>query len=439
MKTMFTNFDQHISENFEELKHGKFILAVSGGVDSVVLAHLFDSIGVEFFIAHCNFQLRGQESDQDEAFVRNLGESLGKEVYVRKFQTEQYAKENKVSIQMAARELRYQWFDRLGLEIQNPLVVTAHHADDNLETFLINLLRGTGLKGLLGIPETNLLLRRPLLAYSRKDIEAYAKEHQIQWREDSTNSSAKYIRNRLRHEVIPVLKEINPQLLQVFAQTQRNLRDSDRLAEGYIQKVMREVIDNDEYGFNFDIPKLRQLPNAKTVLYEALKLHGFTSWEDIHDLLYAQSGKAIFSPTAQLLKDRDKLHLTNLPVPDDFYLEINEGEKKVKIPNGHLYFEEAAAIEPHENNMIFVDQTKIKFPLVVRRWKEGDHFYPFGMKGSKKLSKFFKDIKLSILQKQNCLIMLSGDQIVWIVGHRLDDRFKVDQETTSILKVTSGI
>lgn len=432
---MLKDFDQHINEHFPELNFLKSIVAVSGGVDSVVLANLCNSIGIDFIIAHCNFNLRGQDSDEDETFVRDLAASFGREVYVRNFQTQDYADEHKISIQMAARELRYQWFDELSQQTRRPQVITAHHADDNLETFLINVLRGTGLKGLLGIPESNFFLLRPLLVYSRKDIEAYAKEHQIQWREDRTNASVKYIRNKLRHDVIPILKEINPQLLQGFAKTQENLKQSHRLAQGYIYKVMEEVREIDEYGHTINVRALRDLPLVKPIIAEYFRHFGFTAFDDIYGLLHAQSGKTVFSPTHRLLKDREKLYLNELPLPGDFYLEIQEGEKEVKTPQGRLIFEQVDDFEPALRTEVFVDKAKIKYPLVVRRWKEGDYFYPFGMKGTKKVSKFFKDNKISLPQKQNCLIMLSGDQIVWVVDHRADDRFRVDEKTTSILKI----
>ncbi len=315
-------------------------------------------------------------------------------------------------------------------------ILTAHHADDTFETLLINLTRGTGLDGLTGIPEVNFNIVRPLLPFSREQIETYAKEDRLKWQEDSSNASNKYLRNQLRHEVIPVLKSMNPQVLQNVSTTIENLQNSQQIIEDAIVRIQKKVVTINGDVIKLNIKKLQKLSNPKVYLYELLNDFNFTNWDDVTDLLIAQSGKQVFSETHRLLKDRTHLLFTEHRTQEiTETIMISENEKSVETPFGTLFFDEADAIFGKKTNSIFVDKTLLKYPLTLRKWQEGDFFYPLGMKGKKKLSKYFKDEKLSLIDKENVWVLCSEDAIVWVVGLRADERFKVLDSTKNILNI----
>ncbi|WP_055437001.1 tRNA lysidine(34) synthetase TilS [Lacinutrix algicola] len=431
-------FKKHINKRFNFLKGKKLLITISGGLDSVVLTHLCKEAKLDISLAHCNFNLRDEESNGDEAFVLNLAERLDIEVFTQHFDTTIYAQENKLSIQMAARELRYNWFQELSNLLGFDYILTAHHADDNLETFLINLTRGTGLEGLTGIPETNGNIVRPLLKFSRETILSFAEQQKIEWREDSSNASTKYLRNKLRHEIIPKLKETNSQLLQNLDTTLMHLNDASSVVTESVNAVLKRAIiaiDNDE--ITYDISEFVKLKNPKAYLVEVFKPFGFTAFGDIQNLLTAQSGKQIFSETHRLIKDRSHIILAPLSLDEEAVLiTIIKEDKDKSIPNGVLFFEEVNTIEKASKNEIFVDTEKLNYPLTVRKWKEGDYFYPLGGNGKKKLSKYFKDEKLSLLDKEKCLLLYSNNEIVWILNYRADERFKVTNNTNKILKIS---
>jgi len=438
---------KHINKNLPFLTESKLLIAISGGLDSVVLSHLCKTLDLNFALAHCNFNLRGDESDSDENFVLNLAEEFNVEIFIKSFDTNSFAKKYKISTQMAARELRYDWFEELSDQLNFDYILTAHHADDNLETFLINLSRGTGLDGLIGIPEENINIVRPLLTFSREDIESYAKANHIKWREDSSNASTKYLRNTIRHEVIPKLKEINPQLLQNFENTQSYLNDSKHIIEDAVAQIQRKVVSIEDSLIKINIKKLLKLSHTKAYLYELLKDFNFNEWNDVYDLLDAQSGKQIFSKTHRLIKDRDYLlleEINNDAILNESEESINivESDKQFQTHLGILFFDnidkKSANIDgiQHLQSCIYVDKDLLKFPLSVRQWQKGDYFYPFGMQGKKKLSKFFKDEKFSLIEKENILLLCSGDDIVWIINNRADNRFKVDKNTNEVLKIS---
>ena len=435
---MLKYFKKHINKNLDFLKKGKILIAISGGLDSVVLTKLCHELDLNISLAHCNFNLRGNESDADEEFVLQLAEDLEIKVFIENFDTETFAKDHKLSTQMAARALRYHWFQELTEQLHFDYILTAHHADDNLETFLINLSRGTGLDGLTGIPETNGNIVRPLLNFSRKDLENYALENKIAWREDSSNTSNKYLRNKLRHDVIPVLKDINPQLLQNFKKTQSHLQDSKAIVNDSVEKVIETVVSKmsaDE--IHFSIPKIKELSSPKAYLYEILKEYQFTEWEDVYNLLDAQSGKQVVSSSHRLLKNRDELILTHLLTDENKEVVIiSEEDKQVETPLGKLVFKKTNQLTSSNNETIFVDNDLLNYPLTLRKWQKGDYFYPFGMENKKKLSKFFKDEKLSMLEKEYIWLLCSNDDIIWIINHRADNRFKVTNATQHILKIT---
>ena len=435
------HFHNHINNALPFLKNSKLLLAISGGLDSVILTHLCKQSDLYITLAHCNFNLRGIESDADQKFVLDLADSLDLEIFTESFNTMAYAESNKESIQMAARTLRYDWFQELATQLGFDYILTAHHADDNLETFLINLTRGTGLEGLKGIPEVNDNIVRPLLPFSREIIEEFAVSNQILWREDSSNASTKYLRNKLRHDVIPVLKSLNSNVLTNFKNTLNNLNDTADIVEESVQAVLkRAIIDIDNTQISYKISEFIKVNNPKAYLYEIFKDYGFTQWTDIVNLLTAQSGKQVFSATHQLLKNRDTLILSELKTEDSQYenetsVVINNFENEVAVSLGILSFKTVEILEKSDSTTVFIDKEKLKLPLTVRHWKEGDYFYPLGMQGKKKLSKYFKDQKLSLFDKKKVLLLCSQDKIVWVINHRADDRFKVTNQTKSILKI----
>ncbi|MCI4443019.1 MAG: tRNA lysidine(34) synthetase TilS [Lentimicrobium sp.] len=446
---MQQKFLSHINQNFPFLNGKKLLLATSGGLDSMVMVDLFHKLNYSIAIAHCNFQLRGVESFEDQVFVQNYSEVNKIESFVTQFDTEAFAEDYKLSTQVAARELRYSWFYELSDTENFDYILTAHHADDNLETFLINFVRGTGLDGLTGIPAQNDIVIRPLLIFSRQEIEYYAKENNIEWREDSSNALDKYLRNKIRHNLVPILKELNSDFLSSFQKTQKYLQESKTMAEDASIMIYQQVAEENGEDprtdnrreelakhIHFDLNQLKKLPNYKSYLYQWLKEFGFSAWDDIYDLVESQSGKQVFSNEFRLLKNRDFLILSPINFVDESeeYF-ISKNQKEVKVPL-NLSFCKVNDISKESNTTIFVDEDKLWYPLVLRRWKEGDVFQPFGMEGkSKKVSKFFKDEKLSLLEKENMWLLCSDNQIVWIVGIRQDENFKIRKTTKNILKI----
>lgn len=436
---MLQKFQNHLHENFHFLNGKKLLLATSGGIDSMILVHLFQQLHFEIGIAHCNFQLRGIESFGDQNFVQEYAATNNIPVFVTQFDTEAFSEDYKLSTQVAARELRYNWFYELLETKKYDYLLTAHHADDNLETFLINLSRGTGLEGLTGIPAQNDKIIRPLLLFSRHEIETYAKENNIQWREDSSNASEKYLRNKIRHQLVPMLKELNPNFLSSFHKTQTYLQEAQDMVEDASIIVYQQVAKQNGDDIHFNLNQLLKLPNYQSYLYQWLKEFQFSAWDDIYDLVESQSGKQILSPEYRLLKNRDFLILSPINFTNnvDEYL-IHENQQEVKIPI-KLSFSNVSEISIASNTTIFVDADQLEFPLVLRHWNEGDVFQPFGMQNkSKKISKFFKDEKLSIIDKENTWLLCSDNQIVWVIGLRQDERFKVEKTTKNILKIQLG-
>lgn len=410
----------------------------------MVLLHLMSTVEADFSVAHCNFGLRNQESDLDEKFVQEQSESYGNPCYTKKFDTLTYVSKNKVSIQVGARELRYNWFRKLMNEKGYEFLLTAHHADDTLETFLINLSRGTGIDGLSGIPARRDNILRPLLAFNREEIREYALKNKLAWREDQTNTDTKYLRNKIRKEIVPLLKELNPSFLNNFTQTIANLKGSRSILDEHLEKVKERVIVRKEDSGNilyFSTEVLKELSENKAYLYELFYPYGFSNYKDLTSLIQAQPGKQLFSESHRLVKDRSTLILTPKSLvsnPGD--LIVNEDETELESDTIHLSFRTIKSEKfrfsktgEEKNNACF-DKDLLTFPLHVRKWEKGDYFYPLGMKGKKKLSKFFKDQKYSLLEKENIWLLCSGSDIVWIIGRRMDDRFRVTDQTKEILK-----
>lgn len=417
------------------LKEKSLLLGCSGGVDSVVLAHLCVASDLKVTLAHCNFQLRGDESDGDEAFVRDLSHELDVGVMVQSFDTEKYAEAHRGSIQMAARELRYQWFNELLDTREFDFVLTAHHADDDLETFLINLSRGTGIEGLSGIPVQNEKVIRPLLNFSRQEILSYAKDNTLQWREDSSNSESKYLRNKIRLDIVPQLKTLHPTFLKNFMRTQSHLEQTQSLVRHHMEEIRARLFESDGDTIRISAEKLQELKPTAGYLYELFHAYGFTEWNDVEGLLHAMSGKEVLSKTHRLVKDRTHLILSPIETELEEVFWVSDDVKELEHPIS-LKLQNVKAVENTGRNIIYLDKEKLNFPLQLRNWEKGDYFYPYGMKGKKKLSKFFKDEKVDVISKEKQWLLCSDDAIVWVVGRRADERFKVEGSTKEILKIT---
>jgi tRNA(Ile)-lysidine synthase len=378
--------------------------------------------------------LRGAESDAETQFIESFCNSNGIPIHTKYFDTNTIATNTKESIQITARNLRYDWFQEI-ISLGFDYVLTAHHLDDSLETVLINFSRGTGLEGLTGIPAQNGNVIRPLLPFSRDEIENYALENKIKWREDSSNASDKYLRNKIRHSIIPLFKELNAGFLDSFQNTLNHLQQAESLVDDAAKLVYDKVVKEEENQLEINLTQLLKLQNYQAYLYQWLKEYGFSAWNDIYDLVEAQSGKQVFSETHVLLKDREKLILSERKVSNNSEVFIIESfDTKVNIP---LNLELCKVVNHLESdsNCIFVNEDALKFPLTIRKWQEGDYFYPAGMNGKKKLSKYFKDEKYSLLDKENQWLLCAEDQIVWIIGKRADKRFIANETTKNPIKI----
>ena len=438
---MFDEFLKHIQKNGAFLFQKKLLLAVSGGIDSVVLTHLFYKAGFTIGIAHVNFQLRDKESDADALFVASLAKQLNLAFFLKNVDTKTYAQKHQLSVQMAARELRYQWFDSLLKKENYDYLLTGHHLNDNIETFFINLSRQSGLRGLLGIPEIQGKIMRPLLPFTREEILQYAQRNNLRWREDASNSENKYVRNQIRHELIPVLTRINPGFIQAINQSQKHLQNTQYLVTDYINHVKKIIGFQENEQTLINVQKLQRFPHPEAILYELLKDYGFDDWSSLYQLPKAQTGKQVFSKTHVLLKDRENLVLRVIDT------SVRPAKKKI-VGNsfeiyGQTYDLQVVKREPNlklktkDVHSVMLDNQKIPYPLFIREWKAGDVFYPLGMQGQKKLSDFFIDLKLSRFEKEKIRLLCGqDDEIVWIIGRRVDHRYSVTDNTTEILKIS---
>ncbi len=408
----------------------RLLLAVSGGLDSMVMLDLFHRAGFEVGVAHCNFQLRSEESDADEAFVLERCKAIGVECYTSRFDTKNYAAKNGTSTQMAARQLRYEWFGEL-LNNNWDLLATAHHADDNLETTLLHLVRGTGLSGVMGIPAKVDKVIRPLLAFTKEELEGYAQVHGIEWREDRSNATTDYNRNYIRHELIPKLKILNPALEHTFIKTSERLSAGGELFQmglhGVKEKFLKEK--SDQVLIDKEFAKLFHKPVG--VLWELIKQYGFNyeQCDSIIESIDKSSGSKFLTHSHQLFVDRTYLIIDAFREAQTETL-IQLGDRRASLGTAILELEEVEAQSISRiRHLASLDAEKLKFPLVWRAWQEGDFFYPLGMSGKKKLSDFFIDNKMSRADKGRTTVLVSGEDIVWVVGHRVDNRYKVDDHT----------
>ncbi|WP_319229053.1 tRNA lysidine(34) synthetase TilS [Draconibacterium orientale] len=439
---MYDQFFSNINQKQLIKPEQKVLLAISGGIDSMVLLHLFERSEFEYGIAHCNFRLRGDESDGDEAFVHDQVEQHGTAAHFETFDTKEYAALKGISIEMAARELRYGFFERIRKEYEYDCIVTAHHQDDLIETFFLNLSRKTGIRGLTGIKEKKGKLIRPLLFASREDIEKYAAENYISYREDSTNNEVVYQRNFLRHKILPLFSELNPAFKKNFIASVDNLKAAYDVYEDAIGNEIHKVLSEEKEQSVISIPVLQNSQHPKTVLLEILSGYGFNASivDAVYQSLETHSGKQFFSKTHRLVKDRDALFIQEHTDDEDRVYYIEEDDMELFAPfdisierlnaNGFSIIKEA--------NTACVDLEKVQFPLLMRKWKQGDYFQPLGMTGFKKVSDFFIDRKMPLHEKENTWLLCSGKNIVWIMGQRLDNRFKVTPSTKQVLKIEIG-
>ncbi|BAX79013.1 tRNA lysidine(34) synthetase TilS [Labilibaculum antarcticum] len=418
----------------------KILVTVSGGVDSVVLLNLLCEMEVECGVAHCNFHLRSDESDGDFEFVKNLAREKGLPFYSKDFDTKTYAAENKISIEMAARDLRYKWFEDLREAFDYKYIAIGHHADDVAETVLINLARGTGIHGLSGIKSKLGKIVRPLLPFPRKQLLKYAKENSIEFREDSTNAETDYVRNKIRHQIMPVLEEINPAIRTTMTENVQRFREVEQIYNLVIEENRLHLVFTRENQLLISIPKLKELLAPVSNLFELLSPYGFHHRDvrQIAESIHGISGKLFYSATHQLLRDREYLILTEISESNKNEYSIAEEDSLLKIPleikiskldrtTGFKF--------PTDQKIACLDSNLLKFPLILRKWKEGDSFRPIGMKGKKKISDFFIDQKFSMQDKEDTWLLISGSKIVWVVGHRMDDRFKITKATTKIFRL----
>lgn len=434
---MINEFNKYITEHQIIDRHEKVLLAVSGGIDSTVLLHLLVESGYRCAIAHCNFKLRGSESDGDEQFVRQLAVRYKTGLHVKSFETAQYSGEKGISIQMAARHLRYSWFEQMRVEGGFDVVATAHNMDDVIETFFINLLRGTSIRGLSGIKARSGNLARPLLFATRESILAYAQTQGIAYREDSSNSETKYIRNKIRHGIVPLLQEINPGFMEGMIQTIDRLRSTGIIYEQALENLKKDLVTEQDQCTCIDIPKLLRMSDRHTLLYEFLSCFNFTSGTvaDINKSLDGPSGRQFFSETHRVIKDRNQLIISPLQKDDTLKYYIEDGMPGLVEPvkmdfmtaNRTAHFQITK-----DRSAACLDYARLIFPLILRRWKPGDHFYPLGMPHLKKISDFFIDEKLSLVEKENTWLLLSGENIAWVVGYRIDDRYKITDQTEQV-------
>ena len=437
---MIQRFVNYIKDNQLFNKNETILVGVSVGIDSVVLLDLLDKSGFSAAIAHCNFRLRGNESDQDEQLVVELSEKYDIPLYKTAFNTADYALEHKISIEMAARELRYRWFESTRLTHHFDWIAVAHHRDDQLETFFLNLCRGTGLTGLTGMRPVNGKLVRPLLFASREEIEKYRIDHHLDYREDASNMSLDYQRNKIRHNLLPLMETLNPSFRDGLIRTMGYLEDISRICDLAIRQAWERVAIRRGKEYHLSIAELKLLDPISAYLFEFLKPFGFNSLvvSDIISSIEGISGKQFLSHSHRLIHDRGSFILIPLKNSERNHFYLEEGGHEMSIPV-HLKIGTSPRRDnfkiPDSRFVACIDREKVQFPLLIRKWKRGDYFKPLGMSGFKKLSDFFIDSKLSLSEKEKVWIVANGEQIVWIIGHRLDDRYKITTATNQVLKL----
>lgn len=442
--SILKEFQHYILKNHLFQQKDRLVLAVSGGIDSTVLCELCHQSGYTFEIAHCNFQLRGEESNRDEQFVRDLARKYEVEIIVKKFNTQEFADEQKLSIQVAARELRYEWFQELlkaTPEPQHALLLTAHHANDNIETLLMNFFKGTGITGLRGILPKQSSVIRPLLFATKEDILQFARENNLDFVEDSSNVSDKYTRNFFRNQLIPEIQKVFPKVMDNLGNNLERFREIEMLYRQAIQFHTDKILVIKDKEIHIPVLKLLKITPLKTVVYEIIKEYDFTAHQTdaVIGLLKSESGKFISSFSHKIFKNRNWLIIAPLSTEDAAHILIEPADTNIKFELGELQLSTYNAAELHLStsaSKVQLNADEIQFPLLLRKWKQGDYFYPLGMNKKKKLSKFFIDLKLSITQKESIWVIESNQRIIWIVGQRIDNRFKIIPNTKKVLELS---
>lgn len=414
----------------------KILLAVSGGIDSMTMCHLFKQAGFNYGIAHCNFKLREKESDDDEQFVRKYADKSDVSFYSTSFDTKKYADKHGISVQMAAREFRYQWLENIRKKYNYQYIAVAHHSDDEVETFFINLLRGTGIAGLHGISVKRDNIIRPLLFTNRKEIVAYIKKHKIDFREDSSNKSDKYLRNKIRHQLFPVLKKICPNIKTIINNNIRYIKDMESIALQHIKQKTTIVVTKKNKQIFISISELKKLEPLSTFLFEILRPYNFSGniTKQIVLSLDSISGKQFFSKTHCLTKDRNNLIIEQIDrtAKNNEVVHITMNTTSIKHPVNMTFKIIATSAKqqiPTASTIAWLDFDLLTFPLILRSWKKGDKFYPLGMNKQKKLSDFLIDKKIPLSEKKKIVVLCSDDKIVWVVEHRIDQRFRISAKT----------
>lgn len=435
---MLQKFNKYISDNNLVKPGDRILLAVSGGIDSMVMTHLFMKTGHETGIAHCNFSLRSGESDMDEKMVSDFAAGHKIQFFSIRFDTLAYARDNGLSVQMAARELRYNWFEKVRNENSFNSVAVAHNLNDNIETLLINLIRGTGIAGLTGIKPAAGNIIRPMLFATRQEISEYCDQHGIKYREDRSNEETKYIRNKIRHLIIPLLKEINPSIESTLNETAARFNGINEIVKVHMNMLREKLSEQKNDCITFNINLLTSYINNTTILYELFKPFGIAdvTLNDLKNIIRGKTGRRLITGTHILLKNRKELVVS----------EKSEGLRLPRLIHSGADLESIGDIEsvrsvkvtqrfsiPEDPGILSVDEDKLSFPMVLRRWNSGDYFFPLGMKHKKKLSDFFTDNKYSLIEKDNSMILESGGDIVCILGERIDNRFRITESTRRAL------
>lgn len=415
----------------------KIIVGVSGGVDSSVLLYILRQLGYDCQAAHCNFHLRGKESWRDEKHAASLASSMNVGFFKKDFNTQYVAKQRNISVEMAARDLRYRWFEHLRREQNAEVIAVGHHRGDNIETFFLNLIRGTGIRGLSGIRSKNEKIIRPLLNITKQELLQFAEKNQITYITDSSNLEEKYVRNKIRFKLFPFLQTLNPSIEQVLLRTIENLTEVIKIYDFHVKKMKNKVFNSDIGIIN--IPRLQESSSPESILFEILKNYGFN-----HDVIFniartvrGLSGKKFYASQFILIKDRKQfLLIPRNGNSENKVYEIAESEKEIAIPLPiRIYYENVRnnfQIKCDSNTAYF-DIDKLQFPLQLRKWKRGDRFIPFGMQNFQKLSDYFNNNKVSRLEKENIWLLCSGNDIIWIIGKRTDNRYKINSTTRRVI------
>lgn len=425
---------EYIQQNIPLVQNDKILVGLSGGADSVSLLSILKELGYCCFAAHCHFGLRGEESDRDRNFAKQIATKLGVPYIEVKFDTLRYAAEKKISVEMACRELRYEWFETQRIALGCRYLAVAHHRDDSVETVLINLIRGTGISGLTGISPLNGAVIRPILGLSREDVENYIALSSLSYVIDSTNKESVYVRNKIRNRILPLMKEINPSVYEAIEATAVHLSETELIYREALNKKIESMVDIRDEVVYINLQKLTSETAVRTILYEILKPYGFLTSQlnDIISSFSEESGKRFFSLTHRIIKDRDKLIVAPLGKEDNFLIYYPAEEM---LRAEYISVEELPPFT-RDKSCAYFDADKLPQNLILRHWRMGDRFLPFGMKGTQKLSDYFTTHKFSLIQKERIWLLVAGEEILWLVGERQSDKYKVTPSTKRVVKFT---